>query len=74
MVATDAVTPLGPPVPVKNLFELHAEAGIQLRLLPNLWGFLDAAAASTLEFSAIRMRNAVQRDALEVRHGASGTV
>jgi hypothetical protein len=67
MVATEPVRPLGPPVRIGNLFDLHAEAGIQLRVLPALWGFFDAVAASTLEFSGIRMRNAVERDAPGVR-------
>jgi hypothetical protein len=67
MVATGAVTPLGPPVRVKDLFDLHAEAGIQLRVLPELGGFFDAVAASTLEFSGIRLRNAIGRDVPVVR-------
>jgi hypothetical protein len=43
---------------MKCLYELHAEARIQLRVLPGLWSFFDAVAASTLEFSGIRMGNA----------------
>jgi hypothetical protein len=74
MVATEAVTPLGPAVPLKNLFELHAEAGIQLRVLPNLWGFFDAVAASSLEFSGIRMLNAIERDAPDVRRQSDSSV
>jgi hypothetical protein len=74
MVATEAVAPLGLPVRMKGLFELHAEARIQLRVLPGLWGFFDAAAASTLEFSGIRMHNAIPRDAPDVRPGANGSV
>jgi uncharacterized protein DUF6886 len=61
MVAEQPVTPLGPPEPVGDLFALHAEAGIQLRVLPALWGFADAVAASTMEFSGIRLHNAVPR-------------
>ena len=60
-VATVPVTPIAPPARVGNLLDLHAAAGIQLRVLPNLWGLCDAAAASTLGFSAIRMRNALPR-------------
>lgn len=60
-VATEPVVPLGPPEPVGDLLALHAEAGIQLRLLTNLWEFWDAVTASTLEFSGIRMRNAAPR-------------
>ncbi|MEV6413421.1 DUF6886 family protein [Kribbella sp. NPDC051718] len=60
-VATTEVTPLGPPERVGDLFELHAEAGIQLRVLPKLHEFWDAVVASTLEFSGIRLRNAIAR-------------
>jgi hypothetical protein len=61
VVATDPVKPLGPPDPVGNLLELHEQAGIQLRVLPNLWPFWDAVIASTLGFSGIRLRNALPR-------------
>jgi hypothetical protein len=74
MVATEVVTPLGPPVRMKCLYELHAEARIQLRVLPGLWGFFDAVAASALEFSGIRMGNAKPRDAPDVRHPPNGSV
>ncbi|MEV8374904.1 DUF6886 family protein [Kribbella sp. NPDC056861] len=60
-VATTEVEPLGPAERVGDLFELHAEAGIQLRVLPRLHEFWDAVTASTLEFSGIRLRNAVPR-------------
>jgi hypothetical protein len=61
VVADRPVTPLGPPERVGDLFALHAEAGIQLRVLPNLWELVDAVGASTLEFSGIRLRNATRR-------------
>ncbi|WP_410617348.1 DUF6886 family protein [Amycolatopsis sp. lyj-109] len=61
MVSTQPVLPLAPPEPVGDLLALHASAGIELRVLPNLWAFVDAAAASSLGFSAIRMGNAVPR-------------
>jgi hypothetical protein len=61
VVATTDVEPLGPPERVGNLFELHAEAGIQLRVLPQLHDFWAAVITSTLEFSGIRLRNAVPR-------------
>jgi hypothetical protein len=60
-VAVVAVEPLAPPEPVPDLIECHAEAGIQLRILTNLWPFWDAVVASTLGFSAIRLRNATPR-------------
>ena len=57
-VAEVAVRPLGPPEPVGDLFALHEDAGIELRVLPRLWPFWEAVAASTLGFSGIRLRNA----------------
>ncbi|NEA31619.1 DUF6886 family protein [Streptomyces sp. SID13031] len=59
LVATEAVEPLGPPERVGDLLELHAEAGIQLRVLPRLHEFWDVVIGSTLEFSGIRLRNAI---------------
>ena len=35
--------------------------GVELRLVPNLWPLRDAVVASTLQFSLIRMRNALPR-------------
>ena len=58
VVAKVPVEPLGPPEPVGDLFELHEEAGIQLRVLPDLWPFWREVIGSTLEFSGIRLRNA----------------
>ena len=50
--------PLGPAEPVRDLLDLHEEAGIQLRVLDNLWPFWNEVTASTLGFSGIRLRNA----------------
>jgi hypothetical protein len=61
VVATELVEPLGPPEPVRDLLSLHQAAGIQLRLLDNLWAFWDEVAASTLSYSGIRLRNAQPR-------------
>jgi hypothetical protein len=61
MVAESTVDPLGPPEPVGDLLPLHAAAGIQLRVLTNLWTFFDAVVASSLDFSGIRLRNAQPR-------------
>jgi hypothetical protein len=61
MVATEPVEPLGPPEPVGDLFRLHEQARIQVRLLENLWPFWDAVIASTVQFSGIRLRNARPR-------------
>ncbi|WP_127497990.1 DUF6886 family protein [Actinoplanes solisilvae] len=61
MVATEAVEPLGPAEPVGDLLTCHAEAGIQFRLLDNLWPFWDELTSSSLGFSGIRLRNAKPR-------------
>jgi hypothetical protein len=58
-VAEVPVRPLGPPERVGDLFALHEEAGIELRVLPRLWPLWDAIVASTLGFSGIRLRNAL---------------
>jgi hypothetical protein len=61
MIATEPVEPVAPPEPVGDLFELHEAAGIQLRVLPNLWRMWDVVIGSTLGFSGIRLRNANPR-------------
>jgi len=58
VVATTEVRPLGPAERVGDLFALHEEAGIQLRVLRRLHDFWAETIASTLEWSGIRMRNA----------------
>ena len=60
-VATTPVEPLGPPEPVGDLLACHEAAGIQLRLLDNLWPFWDRVIVSSLGFSGIRLRNALPR-------------
>lgn len=60
-VATEPVEPLGPAEPVGDLLSLYEEAGIQLRVLGNLWPFWDVATAGTLGFSGIRLGNARPR-------------
>jgi hypothetical protein len=57
-VATEPVEPLRPAEPVGDLVELHERAGIQLRVLPELWTFWAAVTVSTLGHSGIRLRNA----------------
>ncbi|MDI1466011.1 hypothetical protein QEZ54_34050 [Catellatospora sp. KI3] len=54
-VATEPVVPLGPAEPVGDLLELHEQAGIQLRVLPNLWPLWNGVITSTMEFSGIRL-------------------
>ncbi len=48
-------------VELGDLVARHAEAGIELRALPNLWPLWDAVVASSLEFSGIRLHNALPR-------------
>ncbi|MBS2552287.1 hypothetical protein KGQ19_36070 [Catenulispora sp. NL8] len=57
-VAEHEVRPLGPAEPVGDLFALHEQAGIQLKVLPTLLPFWARVVTSTLEFSGIRLRNA----------------
>jgi len=57
-VSTATVHPLDPPERVGSLLEAHAEAGIELRLLANLWPYWTQVMRSTLGFSGIRLRRA----------------
>ncbi|GAA3344502.1 hypothetical protein GCM10020358_48050 [Amorphoplanes nipponensis] len=61
MVATTAVTPLGPAEPVGDLLAAHEAAGIELRLVDDLWPIMDGVVRSSLRFSGIRLRNARPR-------------
>jgi len=45
-------------VEVDDLLARHAEAGIELRITPDVWAFWNVVVASTIEFSGIRLRNA----------------
>jgi hypothetical protein len=45
-------------VELGDLIALHAEACIELRLVPNLWPLWNRVLSSTLEFSGIRLHNA----------------
>lgn len=60
-VALAPVRPLRAPEPVGNLLELHARAGIELRLVDSLWPFVDRAAGCSVGYSGIRLRNAIAR-------------
>lgn len=51
-----AVAPLDA-VELGDLLERHAHAGIELRIVPRLAPLWERVAASTLEFSGIRLRN-----------------
>ena len=54
-VSPVSLTPMG------DLLARHVEAGIELRIVSNLWPLIDAIVASGLEFSIIRRANAQQR-------------
>jgi Family of unknown function (DUF6886) len=45
-----------------NLVELHARAGIELRAVANLWPLWARVVASSLEYSGIRLHNALPPD------------
>jgi hypothetical protein len=59
-VSRAPVTPIDVRVVDDCLGELLVR-GVEVRLLPNLWHLHDAVVASTLQFSIIRMRNALPR-------------
>jgi len=48
-------------VELGDLLSRHAQAGIELRLAENLWPLWDRVVASTVEFSGMRLRNALPR-------------
>ncbi|HLH99983.1 MAG TPA: hypothetical protein VKV06_04305 [Acidimicrobiales bacterium] len=50
-----------PPVAVGDLLDLHVAAGIEVRVVPSLAPWWRAVVASTVEFSGIRLANAVPR-------------
>lgn len=45
-------------VELGDLLAQHAEAEIELRVVPNLWPLWNAVVGSTLEYSGMRLRNA----------------
>ena len=56
-VSRSEVTPVER-VELADLRARHAAAGIELRILPDLWPLWDRVTASTLEFSGLRLANA----------------
>jgi hypothetical protein len=58
-VSREAVEPLSV-LPLGDLLERHAEAGIELRIVPDLQALWQRVIASSLEFSGIRLRNLQQ--------------
>jgi hypothetical protein len=61
VVSTVPVEPTGPPERLGDLLALHEAAGIELRLVDNLWPWWDVVTTTTLGFSGIRLANARQR-------------
>lgn len=61
-ISTEAVEPLER-VELGNLLARHADAGIELRIVPDIWPLWDRVVASTLEFSGSRLRNALPKRA-----------
>jgi hypothetical protein len=59
-LSSEAVAPLER-AELGDLLARHAEAGIELRLVANLWPLWDRVVASTLEYSGMRLRNASPR-------------
>jgi hypothetical protein len=59
-LSREPVTPLEL-VELGDLLSRHAQAGIELRLVENLWPLWDRVVASTVEFSGMRLRNALPR-------------
>lgn len=57
-LSRDPVTPIGI-VELGDLVARHMASGIQLRVVPNLWPTWNRVVASTLEFSGIRLHNAL---------------
>ncbi|HEX4724185.1 MAG TPA: hypothetical protein VH333_16835 [Pseudonocardiaceae bacterium] len=72
-VATELLAPLGPAEPVGDLLTLHEQAGIQLRVLPDLWPFWDTVTTTTLGFSGIRLHNARPRKIAGHDHPVDGS-
>jgi hypothetical protein len=65
-VAREKVRPLSVQ-PVSDLLAKHAEAGIELRIVPSLWPLIDAVVESGLRFSIIRKSNTRPRAEVQPR-------
>ena len=49
-------------VEMGNLIQRHADAGIELRITPDIWPFWHSVIFSTLNFSGSRLRNATRTE------------
>jgi hypothetical protein len=59
-IARSAVRPIERTL-ITDVIQKHADLGIELRVVENLWPLWDLVIASTLCFSGIRLRNAAPR-------------
>jgi hypothetical protein len=62
-ISTETVEPIEV-VRLGDLIARHAESGIELRFVRNLWPLWDRVKSSTVEFSGSRLRNAAPRGQL----------
>ena len=60
-IAREPVEPIEV-VELGDLLARHAQAEIELRIVPNLWPLWDRVVASSLDFSGIRLANAQPRE------------
>ncbi|HEY3461845.1 MAG TPA: hypothetical protein VGK62_00140 [Gaiellaceae bacterium] len=59
-VSRETVVPVGR-AELGDLLARHADAGVELRIAPTLYPLWDRIVETTLDFSGIRLRNAVHR-------------
>ena len=60
-ISREPVIPLSV-TPIADLLGALLASDVELRVMPSLWKLHDAVASSTLQFSIIRMRNALPRE------------
>ena len=59
-IARQSIIPVAV-TPIPDLLAALLEFDVELRVMPSLWGLRDRVVASTLQYSIIRMRNALPR-------------
>ena len=62
-VSRESVRPLAR-VKIEDVIRMHAHAGIELRIMSDLWPLWDRVVGWMLEFGGIRLRNARARTSL----------